>query len=111
VGRNDLRSVIRGANHRALGNAGLWLMGRLQTNADRARVIDGLSDVGGPDGGVPGVELAKVVKMLAQRWFLMRDVHAGVGTMFAAAALGHERDAGADDAGGDPARVGSSGSS
>jgi hypothetical protein len=68
-------------DYRALGNAGLWLVGRLQTDADRARVIDGLSDVGGPDGGVSGAELAKVVKMLAQRWFLMRDVHAGVGTM------------------------------
>jgi hypothetical protein len=68
-------------DYRALGNAGLWLVGRLQTDADRARVIDGLSDAGGPDGGVSGAELAKVVKMLAQRWFLMRDVHSGVGTM------------------------------
>jgi len=68
-------------DYRALGNAGLWLVGRLQTDADRARVIDGLSDLGGPDGGLSQAELAKVVKMLAQRWFLMRDVHSGVGTM------------------------------
>ncbi|MET0792716.1 MAG: hypothetical protein ABW061_14445 [Polyangiaceae bacterium] len=27
---------------RALSNAGLWFIGRLQTDADRARVIDGL---------------------------------------------------------------------
>jgi hypothetical protein len=68
-------------DYRALGNAGLWLVGRLQTDADRARVIDGLSNVGGPDGGLPGPELARVVKMLAQRWFLMRDVHSGAGTL------------------------------
>jgi hypothetical protein len=39
-----------------------------------------MSDLGG-DGAMSGPELAKVVKMLAQRWFLMRDVHSAVGTM------------------------------
>ena len=29
-------------DYRALGNAGLWCLGRLQTDADRARVVDGL---------------------------------------------------------------------
>src|SRR6266851_2363444 len=38
-------------DYRALGNAGLWWLGRLQTDADRARVLDGLAAVGGP--GVP----------------------------------------------------------
>jgi hypothetical protein len=38
-----------GVDYRALGN--LWLVGRLQTDADRARGIDGLSDVGA-DAGV-----------------------------------------------------------
>ena len=31
-----------GLDYRALGNAGLWCIGRLQTDADRERVIDGL---------------------------------------------------------------------
>jgi DNA helicase HerA-like ATPase len=30
-------------DYRALSNAGLWCIGRLQTDADRARVIEGLS--------------------------------------------------------------------
>ena len=29
-------------DYRALSNAGLWFIGRLQTDTDRARVIDGL---------------------------------------------------------------------
>ena len=47
-------------DYRALGNAGLWLVGRLQTDADRARVVDGMSDLSG-DGAMSGSELAKVV--------------------------------------------------
>jgi hypothetical protein len=31
-------------DYRALSNAGLWCVGRLQTDADRARVIDGLCE-------------------------------------------------------------------
>jgi hypothetical protein len=77
-------------DYRALGNEGLWLVGRrrarprregarllhqrdqgLQTDADRARVIDGLSDLGGPDGGLSQAELAKAVKMLAQLLFVL----------------------------------------
>src|SRR5512138_4008790 len=30
-------------DYRALGNAGLWWIGRLQTDADRARVIEGIA--------------------------------------------------------------------
>jgi hypothetical protein len=41
----------------------------LQTDADCARVVDGMS------GGAK--ELASTVKRLALRWFLLRDAHAG----------------------------------
>jgi DNA helicase HerA-like ATPase len=50
-------------DYRALGNAGLWCIGRLQTDADRARVLDGLSGSGGGDDLSTG-ELAKIVKRL-----------------------------------------------
>ena len=56
-------------------NAGLWCLGRLQTDADRARVVDGL---GGADAGF-GRELGSKLQHLSPRWFLMRDVHAGDG--------------------------------
>ena len=60
-------------DYRALGNAGTWCIGRLQTDADRARVIDGLA---GSDGALARA-LAGAVRKLAPRWFVMRDVHAG----------------------------------
>jgi hypothetical protein len=50
-------------------------VGRLQTDADRERVLDGLGGSGSNDGPSKS-ELANVVKKLAPRWFLMRDAHA-----------------------------------
>lgn len=63
-------------DYRALGNAGVWSIGRLQTDADCARVLDGLASAGTNTSA-----LGKVVKNLAQRWFLLRDVHARIGTI------------------------------
>jgi len=64
-------------DYRALSNAGLWCIGRLQTDADRARVIDGLAV---SDAGLSSPkQLHDVVKRLANRWFLLRDVHAEEG--------------------------------
>jgi len=65
-------------DYRALSNAGLWCLGRLQTDADRARVIDGL--VGSGTG--EAAQLAAVLKKLAPRWFLVRDAHARSGVRF-----------------------------
>jgi hypothetical protein len=59
-------------DYRALGNAGLWCLGRLQTDADRARVLDGLSGA----GMTSTQELAGILKCLSPRWFLVRDAHA-----------------------------------
>ncbi len=64
-------------DYRALSNAGLWCIGRLQTDADRARVIDGLSLSGA--GASSSRELNRTVKKLAKRWFVLRDVHDEVG--------------------------------
>jgi hypothetical protein len=66
-------------DYRALGNAGVWCIGRLQTDADCARVLDGLASTG--TNGQSTAELGKIVKNLAPRWFLLRDVHARVGTI------------------------------
>jgi hypothetical protein len=64
-------------DYRALSNAGLWCVGRLQTDADRQRVIEGLC---GPSAASAG-QLSNVVKKLKARWFLMRDAHATGGTL------------------------------
>jgi hypothetical protein len=68
-------------DYRALGNAGMWLVGRLQTDADRERVLEGLSGAGHAHDGPTKAELAHTVKRLAPRWFVMRDVHASEGTV------------------------------
>jgi hypothetical protein len=59
-------------DYRALSNAGLWCIGRLQTDADRNRVVDGLSssDVGGDLK-----ELHHTIGRLAPRWFVVRNAH------------------------------------
>jgi hypothetical protein len=67
-------------DYRALGSAGLWCIGRLQTDADRARVLDGLAGAGG-EGDLSAAELSKIVKRLSQRWFLLRDAHAKDGML------------------------------
>jgi hypothetical protein len=58
-------------DYRALSNAGLWCIGRLQTDADRARVIEGLTG----DDKHGDQRLTDVVKRIAPRWFVMRNVH------------------------------------
>ena len=61
-------------DYRALSNAGLWCLGRLQTDADRARVIDGLAAARGTDDGW-SEELRHTLQRLAPRWFVVRNAH------------------------------------
>ncbi|HEY2732616.1 MAG TPA: helicase HerA-like domain-containing protein, partial [Polyangiales bacterium] len=61
-------------DYRALSNAGVWCIGRLQTDADRARVMDGLAASIGSDRAAV-TELARTVQRLAPRWFVIRDAH------------------------------------
>jgi hypothetical protein len=65
-------------DYRALGNAGVWCIGRLQTDADRARVVDGLTGCAGADRAFSR-SLAGLVGQLAPRWFIVRDAHAEKG--------------------------------
>jgi hypothetical protein len=67
-------------DYRALSNAGVWCVGRLQTDADRARVIEGLADSTGIGESTPA-ELAELTKRLSARWFVLRDVHSDDGTV------------------------------
>lgn len=63
-------------DYKALSNAGVWFVGRLQTDADRERVVEGLtgSDGGGLDGH-DASELSAIIKALPPRTFYVRDVH------------------------------------
>jgi hypothetical protein len=61
-------------DYKGLGNAGTWLIGRLQTERDRERLLEGLG--WSLDGAGPSrEELARQLAALTQRVFLMRNVH------------------------------------
>jgi DNA helicase HerA-like ATPase len=64
-------------DYRALSNAGLWFLGRLQTDADRARVLDGLAAARGTEQNSAD-ELATTLQRLAPRWFVVRNTHTTV---------------------------------
>jgi hypothetical protein len=61
-------------DYRALSNAGLWCLGRLQTDADRARVLDGLAGATESDADPP-VDLGRTLQRLANRWFVLKNAH------------------------------------
>jgi hypothetical protein len=66
-------------DYRTLSNAGPWAVGRLQTDADRERVVDSLANAHEP-GNTPA-ELSSLIRRLGPRWFLVRDVHATPNTV------------------------------
>jgi hypothetical protein len=60
-------------DYKGLGNAGTWFIGRLQTERDKARVLEGLESALG--GGYERAELDALMSSLGNRVFLMRNVH------------------------------------
>ena len=62
-------------DYKGLGNTGTWFIGRLQTDRDKQRVLDGLESAlpGGAAGSRPTLD--KLMSSLTQRVFLMRNVH------------------------------------
>ncbi|NLB65749.1 MAG: ATP-binding protein [Lentisphaerae bacterium] len=61
-------------DYRGLSNTGTWFIGRLQTERDKARVIEGLTSATDGDGLDRGT-LARLMANLGSRVFLMRNVH------------------------------------
>jgi len=60
-------------DYKGLSNAGTWFIGRLQTERDKARVIEGL--LGAAGEGLDKKQLESLLANLGQRVFLMRNVH------------------------------------
>ena len=60
-------------DYKGLANCGTWFIGRLQTERDKLRVIEGLKSA--LAGGEDGADLEALMSSLAQRVFLMRNVH------------------------------------
>ena len=61
-------------DYKALSNAGTWFIGRLQTERDRERVIDGLLSAQAGSGFDRG-ELVTLMGGIAPRVFLMRNIN------------------------------------
>jgi hypothetical protein len=59
-------------DYKALSNTGTWFLGKLQTERDKARVLDGLEGVA---GGLDRQALDKALSALRSRVFLMHNVH------------------------------------
>jgi hypothetical protein len=68
-------------DYKGLGNAGTWFIGRLQTERDKARVVEGLlgSEAG---GGLDRAGYEALMSNLTQRTFLMRNVHDDAPVLF-----------------------------
>jgi hypothetical protein len=63
-------------DYKALSNAGTWLIGRLQTEQDQQRVLDGLEGAAAGAGArFDRRETMKVLAGLKNRTFLMNNVH------------------------------------
>ncbi len=60
-------------DYKALSNAGTWVIGRLQTEQDKNRLLDGLTSAA---GGVDRGAVDKMLSGLGKRVFLVQNVHA-----------------------------------
>lgn len=67
-------------DYKGLSNAGTWFIGRLQTERDKARVIDGL--LGAAGDGLDKAQLEKLLANLGNRVFLMRNVNDAAPVLF-----------------------------
>ncbi len=59
-------------DYKALSNAGTWMIGKLQTERDKARLLDGL------EGAAPGLDrkaFDKMISLVDKRVFILHNVH------------------------------------
>lgn len=61
-------------DYKAISNAGTWLIGRLQTDRDRARLLDGLEGTAG--GAFDRATAEATITSLGKRRFYVHSVHA-----------------------------------
>ncbi len=61
-------------DYKGLANAGTWFIGKMQTERDKARVLDGLEGAIAEAGG-KAMDFDKIIPSLGSRVFLMHNVH------------------------------------
>ncbi len=67
-------------DYKGLSNAGTWFLGRLQTERDKARVLDGLE--GAAAGSLARDDADRILSALGKRQFLLHNVHDSAPTVF-----------------------------
>jgi hypothetical protein len=60
-------------DYKALSNAGTWFIGKLQTDQDKQRLLDGLQ--GASSGALDRGEYDRLISSLGKRIFLLHNVH------------------------------------
>jgi hypothetical protein len=69
-------------DYKALSNAGTWFVGRLQTEQDKERLLDGLESAAGGQGGFDRSQADKTIASLGKRVFLLHNVHEKAPSIF-----------------------------
>jgi hypothetical protein len=62
-------------DYKGLSNTGTWFIGRLQTERDKARVLDGLEGAAAGAGRFDRAQMEETLAGLGQRKFLLNNVH------------------------------------
>ncbi len=60
-------------DYKALSNAGTWFIGKLQTEQDKNRLLDGLESA---SGGISRMVFDKLISSLGKRVFVLHNIHA-----------------------------------
>ena len=68
-------------DYKALSNCGTWFVGRLQTERDKDRLLDGLE--GAATGGFDRSDMDRLLSGIGKRRFLLHNVHESAPTLMA----------------------------
>jgi DNA helicase HerA-like ATPase len=66
-------------DYKALSNTGTWFIGKLQTERDKNRLLDGLESLA---GGIPRATMDKLISSIGKRVFVMNNVHEKAPVLF-----------------------------
>ena len=97
-------------DYKGLSNTGTWFLGRLQTDRDKERVLDGLEGAAaGGSGRFDRRRMEQILAGLGQRVFLMNNVHEDAPVVFQSAVgdvlPARPADAGPDQAADGPGQI------
>lgn len=69
-------------DYKGLANTGTWFIGRMQTDRDKQRLLDGLEGVQVSTGGLTRADFDRMISALRSRVFLLHNVHEGAPVVF-----------------------------